>query len=96
MTWTTGNEYTTMPAWFRLRREGNVFTAYQSSDGITWFKVGRSIVEMPKTYYVGLAASSGDITLKTTETSNFDNVSPISPKGDCRDPLPGEEEHESP
>ena len=90
MTWTTGNEYTTMPAWFRLRRERNVFTAYGSSDGITWFEVGRSMVEMPTTYYVGLAASSGDITNNTTETSNFDNVSPISPKGDCLDPLPPE------
>ena len=95
MTWTTGNEYTTMPAWLRVRREGNVFTAYQSSDGFTWFAVGRSVVEMPTTYYVGLAASSGDVTKNTTETSNFDNVSPISPKGDCRDPLPTEE-HESP
>jgi regulation of enolase protein 1 (concanavalin A-like superfamily) len=77
MTWTTGNEYTTMPAWFRLQRAGNVFTAYQSSDGITWFTVATSTIAMPITYYVGLAACSGDITNNTTETSNFDNVSPI-------------------
>ena len=74
MTWTTGNEYTTMPGWLRLQRAGNVFTASQSSDGITWFAVGTSTIAMPATYYVGLAASSGDTTGNTTETSNFDNV----------------------
>ena len=74
MTWTTGNEYTTMPGWLRLQRAGNVFTASQSSDGITWFAVGTSTIAMPATYYVGLAASSGDTTGHTTETSNFDNV----------------------
>jgi hypothetical protein len=78
MTWTTGNEYTYMPGWFRLQRVGNVFTAYQSSDGVTWFTVGTSTIAMPTTYYVGLAACSGDTTNNTTETSNFDNVSPIS------------------
>jgi regulation of enolase protein 1 (concanavalin A-like superfamily) len=78
MTWTTGNEYTTMPGWFRLQRAGNVFTAFQSSDGVTWFAVGTSTITMPATYYVGLAASSGDTTNNTTETSNFDNVSPTS------------------
>ena len=77
MTWTTGNEYTTMPAWFRLRRAGNVFTAYQSSDGINWFSVGTSTIALPSTYYVGLAACSGDVTNNTIETSSFDNVSPI-------------------
>jgi regulation of enolase protein 1 (concanavalin A-like superfamily) len=78
MIWTTGNEYTYMPGWFRLQRVGNVFTAYQSSDGVTWFTVGTSTIAMPTTYYVGLAACSGDTTNNTTETSNFDNVSPIS------------------
>jgi regulation of enolase protein 1 (concanavalin A-like superfamily) len=78
MTWTTGNEYTTMPAWFRLQRAGNVFTASQSSDGVTWFTVDSSSIAMPATYYVGLAACSGDTTNNTTEASNFDNVDPVS------------------
>jgi regulation of enolase protein 1 (concanavalin A-like superfamily) len=78
MTWTTGNEYTYMPGWFRLQRVGNVFSAYQSSDGVTWFTVGTGTIAMPATYYVGLAACSGDTTNNTTETSNFDNVSPVS------------------
>jgi hypothetical protein len=85
MSWTTGNQYTTMPGWFRLQRAGNVFTASQSADGVTWFTVGSSTIAMPTTYYVGFAASSGDTTNNTTETSNFDNVTPISltPNGPC-------------
>jgi regulation of enolase protein 1 (concanavalin A-like superfamily) len=74
MTWTTGNQYTTMPVWFRLRRAGNVFTASQSADGVTWFTVGSSTIAMPATYYVGFAACSGDTTNSTAETSRFDNV----------------------
>jgi regulation of enolase protein 1 (concanavalin A-like superfamily) len=78
MTWVTGNEYTGMPGWFRLQRTGNVFTAYESSDGVTWFTVGSSTIAMPATYYVGLAACSGDTTNYTMEASSFDNVTPIS------------------
>lgn len=76
--WVTGNQYTWTPVWFRLQRSGNVFTASQSSDGITWFTVNSSTVPMASTYYVGLAASSGDTTNNTLETSTFDNVGPVS------------------
>jgi regulation of enolase protein 1 (concanavalin A-like superfamily) len=67
-----------MPGWFRLQRAGNVFTASQSADGVTWFTVGSSTIVMPTTYYVGFAACSGDTTNNTAETSRFDNVTPIS------------------
>ena len=40
-----------------------------------WFKVGTTTVAMPATYYVGLAACSGDTRANTTETSTFDHVS---------------------
>src|SRR5437867_3961431 len=83
MTWITGNQYTWMPVWFRLQRSGNTFTASQSSDGDTWFTVGTSTVNMASTYYVGLAACSGDTTNNTLETSTFDNVgtSTLIPNG---------------
>jgi len=74
MRWVTGDQYTWMPVWFRLRRSGNVFTGYQSADGVTWFAVGTSTVPMAGTYYVGLAASSGDTKNDTVETSAFDNT----------------------
>jgi len=76
MSWVTGNEYTVTPAWFRLQRSGNVFTASQSSDGVTWFTVSTSTVAMGSSYYVGMAACSGDTSSYTTETSTFDTVGP--------------------
>jgi len=92
MRWVTGDQYTWMPVWFRLRRSGNVFTGYQSADGVTWFAVGTSTVPMAGTYYVGLAASSGDTKNNTVETSAFDNTGsacriPDRPHPD-RDELP--------
>ena len=75
MSWINGNQYTGMPTWLRLRRTGDAFTAYQSADGVRWFKVGTMTVAMPATYYVGLAACSGDTSASATvETSTFDHV----------------------
>jgi hypothetical protein len=74
MTWVSGNQYTYIPVWFELVRSGNTFTAYESDDGYTWFEVSSSTVSMPSTYYVGLAASSGDTSGDTTETSTFESV----------------------
>jgi hypothetical protein len=71
MTWIGGNDYTWIPAWFRLERVGNTFTAYESSDGQRWFRVGKSILPLGGTYLVGLAVSSNSENLNTTY---FDHV----------------------
>ncbi|MDF3056572.1 MAG: hypothetical protein K0R17_787 [Rariglobus sp.] len=55
----SGCDYTWLSVWFRIRRVGDEFTAYQSSDGIEWFKVGQSTVALPRTALVGLLASTG-------------------------------------
>ncbi len=70
--WVNGNQYTNTPAWFRLSRSGNTFTASASDDGSTWFTVGTSTVSMGNTYYVGLAVSSG--TSGTVVSIGFDHV----------------------
>jgi len=68
----TGNAYTHTPAWFRLQRAGNTVTAYQSTDGKTWFAVGAPVtVSMARTYYVGLAVSSNSSGLNT---ATFDHI----------------------
>jgi regulation of enolase protein 1 (concanavalin A-like superfamily) len=68
----TGNAYTRTPTWFRLQRAGNTFTAYQSTDGRTWFAVGDPVsVPMAGTYYVGLAVSSNSSNLNT---ATFDSI----------------------
>ena len=72
MSFQTGNAYTRAPAWFRLKRAGNIVTAYQSTDGKTWFVVGSPVtVSMAGTYYVGLAVSSNSFNLNT---ATFDNI----------------------
>jgi len=54
-----GCDYTWLPVWLRLRRMGDVFTAYQSSDGIEWFKIGQSTVSLPHSVLAGLLVSNG-------------------------------------
>jgi hypothetical protein len=64
---------TRVPYWLRLRRKGNVFTAYVSPDGQNWRQQGSSTtVSMASNVYVGLAVTSGrDGSLAT---ANFSNV----------------------
>lgn len=61
-------------AWLKLERKASVFSAFQSTDGKTWWPVGQAIVPMtPETpAYVGLfsAGSQGRLGQKTV----FDNV----------------------
>ncbi|TAL06601.1 MAG: hypothetical protein EPO07_01605 [Verrucomicrobia bacterium] len=54
-----GCDYTWLPVWFRIQRVGDEFTAYQSSDGIEWFKIGQSTVALPRSVLAGLLASTG-------------------------------------
>jgi Alginate lyase len=76
MTSQSGNDYTWLPIWFRLRREGDVFTAFQSPDGITWYLVGKSELALAKDIWIGLAASVGGKAGKAGEASvvAFDQV----------------------
>jgi fibronectin type 3 domain-containing protein len=64
----SGAQFTWLPAWYKLVRNGNVFTAYQSDDGLNWIAVQSTTISAIPTsgYYVGLAINSGDAT--------FDNV----------------------
>jgi fibronectin type 3 domain-containing protein len=73
-TWQSGNQYTVMPVWFRLQRAGNVFTAFQSPDGVTWYNIGTSTVTMATSYYVGISVCAGSTT-GAVNTTTFDNVS---------------------
>ena len=69
--WVGGNDYTWIPAWFRLQRIGNTITGYESRDGITWFSVSSDEVTN-SSLYVGFLASSGSTS--GANTSTFDNV----------------------
>jgi hypothetical protein len=64
------------PYWVRLRRAGNVFTAYVSPDGKSWRQQGSNVtISMGATVYAGLAVTSHrDGALATAVFSNV-NVS---------------------
>ena len=46
------------PYWLRLKRVGNSFTAYQSSDGSTWATLGSTTITMASSVKIGLAVCS--------------------------------------
>jgi endonuclease/exonuclease/phosphatase family metal-dependent hydrolase/regulation of enolase protein 1 (concanavalin A-like superfamily) len=61
----------TAPGFVRITRAGNVFTAYRSSDGTTWTRVGSATIAMASTIYVGLAVTShADRTAATARYSH--------------------------
>ena len=60
-----------------LRAVRNTFTAYRSTDGITWVKVGRAKVNMGPTVLFGLAAASQSSSAATT-TAHFDGLSEVT------------------
>jgi len=76
-TTTTANDtLTALPVYLKATRTGSTFTAYTSSDGVTWTPIPNSAVSlpnMPNTALVGLAVCSQNSA--TTSQATFDNVS---------------------
>ncbi len=70
---TVGSIDRNAPYWLKLVRSGNTFTAYRSSDGVTWSSLGSQTISMNSTIYVGLAVTSKKNSALSTAT--FDNVS---------------------
>jgi fibronectin type 3 domain-containing protein/regulation of enolase protein 1 (concanavalin A-like superfamily) len=60
------------PHWVKLARVGTTFTAYTSTDGVTWTTRGSQTVTMGTSIYVGLAVTSH--TTAALGTATFDNV----------------------
>jgi enterochelin esterase-like enzyme/fibronectin type 3 domain-containing protein/regulation of enolase protein 1 (concanavalin A-like superfamily) len=49
------------PYWVKLVRSGDTFTAYLSSDGVSWTLQGSTTIAMASTVYVGLALTSHNL-----------------------------------
>jgi len=60
------------PNWLRLKRNGDVFTAYLSPDGLAWSRVGAITVAMAAKAYIGVAVQSAQHGVWTT--ARFDKV----------------------
>jgi hypothetical protein len=48
------------PRWLRLVRQGNVFRAYDSADGLNWEWLGTDSADLTAQAFVGMAVSSHD------------------------------------
>jgi uncharacterized repeat protein (TIGR03806 family) len=68
---TDGPEYAA-PAWVRVVRAGNLFTAYTSTNGSAWTQINSVTIPMAATAYVGLAVTAHNNA--ALNTSVFDNV----------------------
>jgi alpha-tubulin suppressor-like RCC1 family protein/regulation of enolase protein 1 (concanavalin A-like superfamily) len=66
------------PVWLKLIRSGDVFSAYRSTDGITWTSVGSQTITMPASTFVGMCETSGStsalgsVTISDVEAGGVD------------------------
>jgi hypothetical protein len=65
------------PAWVKLVRSGNTFSAFSSLNGTTWVQIGSSqSITMGATVYVGLAVTSHNTGVLATSTLTNVQVTP--------------------
>ena len=74
----TSGSASTAPRWVRLTRTGNVITASESADGITWSTVSSDTFVMGPSTVIGIAVSSH--VNGTLATATFDSVT-VTPAG---------------
>jgi endoglucanase len=68
------------PYWLRLQRAGNVFTPYQSVDGVNWSQSGAPVtLALPTNAYVGFALTAHSGTTGTLAVARFDNITLSNP-----------------
>ena len=67
------------PAWVRLVRSGDLFSAYASGDGETWTLVGRERIAMGDQVMAGLAVSSHLSTARARAVFDAVKVTSTSP-----------------
>ena len=61
------------PYWVKLVRSGDTFTAYRSSDGVSWTEQGFATINIACSVYIGLAVTSHNDGVLCT--AQFDHVS---------------------
>ena len=72
ITTSTAGTASTAPRWVKVTRAGNLFSAYESSDGTTWTLIGTETISMNSSVFIGLAVTSHST---SPATAAFDNVS---------------------
>ena len=74
---TSSSKAGTVPRWIRLERLGNLFTASQSADGVSWATIASETIVMSSTITVGLAVTSHNVVAPARAT--FTDVSIETP-----------------
>jgi hypothetical protein len=69
----TAGTLSAAPRWVKLARNGDLFSAYESADGVNWTLVGTDNIPMGTTVFVGLGVTSH--TTGSAATCTFDSVS---------------------
>ena len=77
------------PYWVRLQREGSLFTAFRSPDGVTWSTLGSQRIAMSATILVGLAVTSREPS--AAAQAEFANVAVGTPSSEGDAPAPAPE-----
>ena len=77
------SEHTTVsgisaPRWVKLSRRGDIFTGYQSADGITWTQVGQATIVLPAALKAALVVTSHKDGTANTATLSQVSLVPVS------------------
>ena len=67
----TAGSFTVAPRWVKLQRAGNLFSAYESADGVTWTLVATETIPMGTRVFAGVAVTSHST---VAATCKFDSV----------------------
>ena len=71
------------PSWIRITRSGNLFTTYQSDNGVDWIQFGSArTVTMGSTVYIGLAAAEAGGESTENRQLNVATFTDVSLTGD--------------
>jgi len=77
-TLSTGTGIVSYPTtWLRLKRTGDTFSGYRSTDGVNWTLVGSRNVDLPDTVYFGMAVTSHNSV--QTVTAQFRDLGDVVP-----------------
>jgi hypothetical protein len=80
----------TLPAWIRVTRLGNKFTAYRSGDGMDWLKMGSITQEYPENAIVALGTTSHNNNgADFVTTANYRNFTIVPAVPDTTPPVVG-------
>ena len=72
----TGNAAILPQVWVRLVRNGHIFKAFESIDGVNWTQVANANELMASNVYIGLAVASGTSSALATATFSDSTVIP--------------------